>query len=57
VIDDRIVSAPFVDYRQVPNGMNGSNGGQIQGGLTDQTAHQTAALLSAGPLPAELSPQ
>jgi preprotein translocase subunit SecD len=57
VIDDRIVAAPFVDYRQAPNGLDPANGVQIAGGLTDQTAHLTAALLSAGPLPAELSPQ
>jgi preprotein translocase subunit SecD len=57
VIDDRIVAAPFIDYRQAPTGLDPVNGVQISGGFTTETARQTAALLSAGPLPAELSRQ
>ena len=44
----------FYDHRQAPDGIDGANGVQIEGGLTEQTASQTAALLSSGPLPAEL---
>jgi preprotein translocase subunit SecD len=54
VIDDRIVAAPFIDYRQTPDGIDGSKGVQIEGGLTEQTANQTAAVLDSGPLPADL---
>jgi hypothetical protein len=54
VLDDQIVSLPFIDFRQAPDGIDGSAGTQISGGLTPQTARQTAALLSAGPLPADL---
>jgi preprotein translocase subunit SecD len=57
VIDDRIVSAPFIDYRQAPEGFSGPKGVQIQGGFTEQTANQTAALLDSGPLPADLTPE
>jgi preprotein translocase subunit SecD len=56
VIDDRIVSVPFIDYRQEPDGIDGAGGGQISGGLTAQTARWIAAMLASGPLPAELLP-
>jgi hypothetical protein len=57
VIDDRIVSVPFIDYRQAPDGIDGSNGVQISGGMTPDTARATAAVLSSGPLPAPLKPK
>ena len=56
LIDDRVVSTPFIDYRQAPDGLSGAAGLQIQGGLTEQTANQLAAVLDSGPLPAEVSP-
>jgi preprotein translocase subunit SecD len=55
VIDDRIVSAPYIDYRQAPDGIDGSEGLQISGGMTPETARTTAAVLSSGPLPAPLT--
>ena len=54
VVDDRIVSVPYIDFLQAPNGIDGSAGVQIQGGLTPETARRLAALLSAGPLAADL---
>jgi preprotein translocase subunit SecD len=56
VIDDRIVSTPFIDYRQTPDGIDGDRGMQISGDLTEQTARTTAAVLSSGPLPADVKP-
>ena len=56
VIDDRIMSVPFIDFRQTPDGLDGAAGMQIQGGLTPDTARQLAAVLSAGPLAADLEP-
>jgi len=60
VIDDRIVTVPFVDYRQAPDGISGANGIptgiQIAGGLTERTARTTAAVLDSGPLPADVKP-
>jgi len=56
VIDGRIVSVPFIDFRQAPDGIDGATGVQISGGLTPETAQQLAALLSAGPLAAPLEP-
>ena len=54
VLDDQIVSMPFINFRQAPDGIDGSAGMHIAGDLTPQTARQIAALLSAGPLPADL---
>jgi preprotein translocase subunit SecD len=56
VIDDRIAGVPYIDARQAPNGIDGLDAVQISGGLTPQTARRLAALLSAGPLAAPLSP-
>ena len=56
VVDDRIVSVPYIDFRQAPDGIDGATGVQISGGLTPETARQLAALLSAGPLAAPLEP-
>ena len=57
VLDDQIVSAPFIDFRHAPDGIDGASGAQIQGDLTSQTARRIAALLSAGPLAADLVPE
>jgi preprotein translocase subunit SecD len=54
VVDGRIVSVPYIDFRQAPEGIDGATGVQISGGLTRKSARQLAALLSAGPLPAPL---
>jgi preprotein translocase subunit SecD len=57
VVDDRIVSVPYIDHRQAPNGISGVEAVQISSGLTPDTARQLAALLSAGPLAAALEPE
>lgn len=54
VIDDRIVSVPYIDHRHNPDGVDGSTGGQIQGGLTPDTARTLTAVLNSGPLPGSL---
>jgi SecD/SecF fusion protein len=53
VLDNEIISAPFVDFRQNPDGISGANGSQIQGGFTIQSAQDLAKTLEAGagPLP------
>ena len=56
VLDDRIVSVPFIDFRQAPDGIDGAAAMQISGDLTPETARRVAALLNAGPLPADLVP-
>lgn len=56
VLDDRIVSTPFIDFQQVPDGLDGRDGAQIQGGLTTDGARRIAAILDSGPLPGTLEP-
>jgi SecD/SecF fusion protein len=50
VLDDRIVSIPYVDFRVNPNGIDGSTGSQIQGGFTILSARQLAGILRSGEL-------
>jgi hypothetical protein len=54
-IDDQIIAVPQINGHENPNGINGANRAQIQGGLTPKTARQIAAMLDSGPLPAALS--
>jgi preprotein translocase subunit SecD len=54
VIDDRIVNVPYINFRMAPNGIDGADGVYIVGNLTPETARQTAAIVSTGPLPAAL---
>ena len=56
MLDNRIVSTPYIDFRQAPDGIDDVDGMHISGGMTTRTARQTAALLIAGPLPADLVP-
>jgi preprotein translocase subunit SecD len=56
VLDDRIAAIPFIDYRQNPDGIDGSSGAQIAGGLSPDDARRLAAILDSGPLPGELDP-
>jgi hypothetical protein len=57
VLDDRLVSLPFIDYEQAPDGIDGRGGVQIQDDMTLGRAREIAAILSAGPMPADLEPQ
>lgn len=54
VVDDQIVSVPYIDFRQNPDGIDGRAGSQIQGGFTIASARQLASVLNAGPLPVAL---
>jgi preprotein translocase subunit SecD len=56
LIDDRIISVPFIDHRRNPDGIDGAVGAQVSGGMSAQTSRWIAAMLDSGPLPAELLP-
>jgi preprotein translocase subunit SecD len=56
VLDDELAAVPFIDYRHAPDGIDGSSGVQIQGGLTPDRARQIATILDTGPMPATLVP-
>jgi SecD/SecF fusion protein len=54
VLDDELVSAPFINYQENPDGIDGSTGAQISGGFTIQTAQDLAKILQIGALPIKL---
>jgi SecD/SecF fusion protein len=54
VLDDELITTPFIDFVQNPNGIDGSNGSQIEGGFTIESAQELANLLKTGALPVKL---
>jgi SecD/SecF fusion protein len=54
VLDNQLVSSPFIDFVQNPQGIDGSTGAQISGGFTIQTAQDLAKILKIGALPVRL---
>src|SRR4051794_11777155 len=54
VLDNQLVSSPFIDFTQNPDGIDGSTGAQISGGFTIQTAQDLAKILKIGALPVKL---
>ena len=57
ILDDRLLSVPFINFQEAPDGIDGATGSQIQGGLSGERARQIAAILDSGPMPASLVPQ
>jgi SecD/SecF fusion protein len=54
VLDNELISVPFIDFQQNPDGIDGSNGSQIEGGFTIKSAQRLANLLKTGALPIKL---
>lgn len=50
-VDGELLSVPFVDFRQNPDGVDARRGAQIEGGFTIDSARELAAALATGPLP------
>src|SRR5262249_29997765 len=55
VLDNRLVSVPYIDFQQNPDGIDARNGSQIEGGFTIQSAQELANLLKTGALPVKLN--
>ena len=53
-LDNELVSAPQINYRENPDGIDGSTGAQISGGFTIQSAQDLAKILKIGALPLKL---
>lgn len=51
VMDGRVLSVPYIDFRIAPEGLAGQAGAQISSDLTPRAARLLAAVLSSGPLP------
>ena len=56
VLDGKVVSRPFIDYRENPDGIDGRTGAQISGGFTTPQAQDLADVLKTGALPITLKP-
>ena len=54
VLDNELISVPFIDFQQNPDGIDARNGSQIEGGFTIQSAQRLANLLKTGALPIKL---
>src|SRR3954454_3593214 len=54
-LDNALVSAPFINWRENPDGIDGSTGAQISGGFTLQSAQDLAKILKIGALPLKLT--
>ena len=54
VLDGKLISAPYIDFQQNPDGIDGTNGSEISGGFTIKTAQELANLLKTGALPIKL---
>jgi len=53
-LDNELVSIPYINFRENPDGIDGSTGAQISGGFTIQSAQDLAKILKIGALPLRL---
>jgi SecD/SecF fusion protein len=53
-LDNELISTPYINFRENPDGIDGSSGAQISGGFTIQSAQDLARLLKIGALPLRL---
>ena len=53
-LDNELISTPYINFRENPDGIDGSQGAQISGGFTITTAQDLARLLKIGALPLRL---
>jgi SecD-like export protein len=54
-VDNTLISVPFIDYKQYPDGITGAQGADVTAGPTRQSAKTLAILLRYGPLPVSLT--
>ena len=54
-LDNELVSAPYINWRENPDGIDGATGAQISGNFTVQSAQDLAKILKIGALPLKLS--
>src|SRR5215218_1941196 len=53
-LDNELISTPYINFRENPDGIDGSQGAQISGGFTITTAQDLARLLKIGALRLDL---
>ena len=54
ILDNKLISVPYIDPQQNPDGIDGSNGSQISGSFTIKSAQRLANLIKTGALPIKL---
>ena len=54
-VDNQLITVPYVDYKQYPDGISGSDGADITANFTKRSAQDLAILLRYGPLPVPLT--
>src|SRR4051794_18849048 len=54
VLDNELISVPYIDFKRNPDGIDSSNGSEISGGFTIKSAQRLANLLKTGALPVKL---
>ena len=54
IMDNKLISVPYIDPQQNPDGIDGANGSQISGGFTIKSAQRLAILIKTGALPIRL---
>jgi len=54
VLDGQLITVPFISFTDNPDGIDGSNGADIEGGFTIQSAQDLARNLQTGALPIKL---
>ncbi|MBE2315422.1 protein translocase subunit SecD [Solirubrobacter sp. CPCC 204708] len=54
-LDNELVSAPYINWRENSEGIDGSTGAQISGSFTIESAQDLATILKIGALPLELT--
>ncbi|MBV9606385.1 MAG: protein translocase subunit SecD [Solirubrobacterales bacterium] len=53
-LDNELITVPYIDYKQYPDGINGDNGADISGSFTITSAEDLANELRLGALPINL---
>jgi SecD/SecF fusion protein len=54
-LDQQLITVPYIDFKQYPQGIPGDNGADITGGFTSTSASDLANQLRLGALPIKLS--
>ncbi len=54
-VDDKLISVPYIDFKQYPDGITSDDGAEISRSFTRQSAKTLATLLRYGPLPLKLT--
>ena len=54
-LDNELVSAPYINWRENPDGIDGATGAQISGNFTIKSAQDLAKILKIGALPLKLT--